>query len=256
MFVLENPAWCLVLPNRFGDDFMKNWKIIDLSHRISPDMPSYPSLPPFKIENLKTAAKNGSTVNIITSMHTHLGTHIDFPLHVIPGSKSLDDYTLEDLSGDGVVIDLTPKGEGEEITEKDLEKYGDYINAGDIVFIFTGWSKIRNHTSTYLFRWPNIGESAANYLAKKRIKILGIDVLSVGGWGGKVAVQGPLPKVASRKIHEILLNAGILLVEEVANLDKVLKGKKVAKGFFLIAPLLIKGVEASPCRVFFFTSDS
>jgi arylformamidase len=233
----------------------KRYKIIDLSHKIFPDMPSYPSLPPFRIENLRTATKNGTTVNIITSMHTHLGTHIDFPLHVIPGSKSLDDYTLEDLSGDGVVIDLTPKGEGEEITEKDLKKYGDHINDGDIVFIFTGWSKIRNHTSTYLFRWPHIGESAAHYLAKKNIKILGIDVLSVGGWGGKVAVKGPLPKIPSRKIHEILFNAGMLVVEEVANLDKVLMGRKVAKGFFLIAPLLIKEVEASPCRVFFIVPD-
>jgi arylformamidase len=233
----------------------KRYKIIDLSHKISPDMPSYPSLPPFRIENLRTATKNGTTVNIITSMHTHLGTHIDFPLHVIPGSKSLDDYTLEDLSGDGVVIDLTPKGEGEEITEKDLKKYSDHINDGDIVFIFTGWSKIRNHTSTYLFRWPHIGESAAHYLAKKNIKILGIDVLSVGGWSGKVAVKGPLPKIPSRKIHEILFNAGMLVVEEVANLDKVLMGRKVAKGFFLIAPLLIKEVEASPCRVFFIVPD-
>jgi len=234
----------------------KRYKIVDLSNKISPDMPSYPSLPPFRIENLKTATKNGTTVSIITSMHTHLGTHIDFPLHAIPDSKSLDDYTLEDLSGDGVVIDITPKSEGEEITEKDFEKYGNYINDGDIVFVFTGWSKIRNHTSTYLFRWPNIGESAVHYLAKKKVKILGIDVLSVGGWGGKVVVKGPPPKVPSRKIHEMLFNAGILVVEEVANLDKVLKGKKVAKGFFLIAPLLIKGVEASPCRVFFIPSDS
>jgi len=233
----------------------KRYKIIDLSHKLSSDMPSYPSLPPFRIENLKTATKNGTTVKIITSMHTHLGTHIDFPLHVIPGSKSLDDYALDDLSGDGVVIDLTPKSEGEEITEKDLEKYSDHINAGDIVFMFTGWSRIRGHTSAYLFGWPHVGESAVHYLAKKKIKILGIDGLSVGGWGGKAAPKGPPPKIPARKIHGMLFNAGILLVEEVANLDKVLMDKKVAKGFFLIAPLLIKGVEASPCRVFFIPSD-
>jgi len=214
-------------------------------------MPSYPSLPPFRIENLRISTRNGTTVNLITSMHTHLGTHIDFPLHVIADSKSLDDYTLEDLSGDGTVVDVTPKSEGEEITDKDLEKYSDYINDGDMLFVFTGWSKKRNHTSAYLFRWPHIGESAVQYLAKKRIKILGIDGLSVGGWSRKVNIKEPPPKIPSRKIHEMLFNAGILVVEEVANLDTVLMGKKVAKGFFVIAPLQIKGIEAAPCRVFF-----
>ncbi len=214
-------------------------------------MPSYPTLPSFKIENLKIVTRNGTTVNMITGMHTHIGTHIDFPLHVTPDSKSADDYTLEDLSGDGVVIDLTYKSEREEITEQDFKKYGDYINEGEMVFVFTGWSKKRERTAVYLFRWPYIGESAVHYLVKKNIRILGIDTLSVGGWGGKVAIKGSMPKIPSRKLHEMLLNAGILVVEEVANLDKVLMGGKVTKGFFIIAPLPIKGVEASPCRVLF-----
>lgn len=228
----------------------KRYKIIDLTHTLYSDMPSYPTLPFFKIEYLKIAARDGSTVSIITSMHTHSGTHIDFPLHVIPGSKSTDDYTLEDLSGEGTVIDLTHKREGEEITESDLEKYSDQINSEEMVFIFTGWSKKRSLTPSYLFRWPYIGESAANFFVKKNIKLLGVDGLSVGGWSGKVAVQGPVAKTPSRKIHEILLGAGILLVEEVANLDKILMGRRVAKAFFIVAPLPIKGAEASPCRVF------
>ncbi len=234
----------------------KRYKIIDLSHELFPDMPSYPGLPSFKIENLKNSIRNGSTINLITSMHTHLGTHIDFPLHIIPNSKSLDDYTLEDLSGDGIVIDLTYKNEAEEITREDLEKYNDYINDKDILFIFTGWSKKRNNTPEYIFRWPYIGESAVNYLIKKNIKIIGIDTLSIGGYSKKVDDKYPLPKIPSRKIHEMLFNAGILIVEEVANLDKVLIDKKFVRGFFIIAPLKIKGIEASPCKVIFIALDS
>jgi len=233
----------------------KRYKIIDLSHKLYTDMPSYPTLPPFKIEYLKIAARDGSTVSMITSMHTHLGTHIDFPLHVIPNSKSSDDYTLKDLSGEGVVIDLSYKNEREEITEEDLDKYSDYINEGGIVFLFTGWSNKREVTPTYSFRWPYLEESAAHFLVKKGIRILGTDGLSVGGWSGKLTMQEPAPKTASRKIHKILLDAGILLVEEIANLDKVLNGKKAAKSFFVIAPLPIKGAEASPCRVFSMVSD-
>lgn len=218
------------------------------------DMPSYPTLPPFKIEQLRTAEKNGSNVSMITSMHTHLGTHIDFPLHMTPESKSSDDYTLEDLSGEGVAVDLSYKGDGEEITEEDLAKYSDHIKSGDMIFLFTGWSKKRSATTIYLFKWPYLGESAANFLVNKGVRIVGVDTLSIGGWGGKIAVKGPLTKTPSRKIHKILFDVGILVVEEIANLDKVLMGNKVARAFFVIAPLAIKGVEASPCRVFTISS--
>lgn len=233
----------------------KRYKIIDLSHELSPDMPSYPGLPPFKIENLKISTRDGSTINLITSMHTHLGTHIDFPIHIIPNSKSINDYNLEDLCGDGIVIDLTYKNEAEEITDKDIKKYDDYINDRDMLFIFTGWSRKRGHTPEYLFGWPYIGESVVNYLLKKNIKLIGIDTLSIGGYSKKVNAKWPLPKISSHKIHEMLFKAGILIVEEVANLDKVLMNEKFVRGFFIIAPLKIKGIEASPCKVIFIAPD-
>ncbi|MCS7114119.1 MAG: cyclase family protein [Nitrososphaerota archaeon] len=228
----------------------KNYRIIDLTHDVFMDMPSYPTLPPLKIEQIRTVEKDGSNVSMISSMHLHLGTHIDFPLHMMPGSKSSSDYTLKDMSGEGLVVDLSFKGDGEEITEEDLAKYGDQINAGDILFMFTGWSKKRDRTTTYLFNWPYLGESAAHFVVNKGVKLVGIDTLSIGGWGGRVPVRRQPIKSPSRIVHRILFEAGVLVVEEVANLDKVLMGNKVARGFFIIAPLAIKDVEASPCRVF------
>ena len=233
----------------------KHYKFVDLTHKLYVNMPSYPNLPPFKIEQIKNLESDGSNVHMITSMHTHLGTHVDFPLHVIPGSKSSDDYALEDLSGEGVIIDLSYKGAGEEITEEDLAVYSDYISNGEILFIFTGWSNKRDNITTYLFEWPHLGKSAAYLLVKKGIKIVGIDTLSIGGWSGKVAIKKSPTKTQSREIHEILLGAGVLVVEELANLDKVLMSKKVARAFFIVVPLAIKGVEASPCRVVSMVSD-
>jgi len=227
----------------------KSYKIVDLSHRLFNDMPSYPSLPKFRISHLKVVDKDGSTVSIITSMHTHMGTHIDLPLHVLPGSKSLDDYGLKDLSGEGVVIDLTYKKEGEEITEEDLAKYRNRIKRGKMLFLFTGWSKKRGLTPTYMFKWPYLNEEAARFLVRRGIKLLGTDGLSVGGWSGKAVSGESTTLSSSRRVHRTLLEAGILLAEEVANLDKILKGNKVVEAFFIIAPLPIKGAEASPCRI-------
>jgi len=228
---------------------LKRMKIFDLTHKLYYNMPSYPMLPQFKIDFFKIAARDKTTVSIVTSMHTHLGTHIDFPSHVIPGSKSIDDYLLQDLSGEGVVLDLSYKKEGEEITKGDLVIYEDYIEENKMLFLYTGWSQKRALTPTYLFKWPYVGADAAKFIVKKNIRILGIDGLSIGGWSGNVPAQGPISKTDSNTVHKILLNAGTLLVEEVANLDKVLNGKKVSTSFFVIAPLSLKGVEASPCRV-------
>lgn len=193
-------------------------QIVDLTHDLFVNMPSYPTLPSFKIEYLKLAARDGSTVSLITSMHMHTGTHIDFPCHVVPESKCLQDYSLQDLSGEGVVIDLSYKKEGEQITERDLLKYGSDIRRGEMLFMFTGWSRRRGVTPTYLFKWPHLSRSAAMFLVRKRPKVVGTDGLSLGGWSGRIVV-GPIARTPSRTIHRMLLEAGILILEEVANLE-------------------------------------
>jgi kynurenine formamidase len=223
-------------------------QIIDLTHEMFVNMPSYPTLPSFKIEYLKLAARDGSTVSLITNMHMHMGTHIDFPSHVVPDSNCLEHYTLQDLSGEGVVIDLSYKEEGEEITEKDLLNYRTHIRRGEMLFMFTGWSRRRGVTPTYLFNWPHLGTGAARFLVGKRPSVVGIDGLSIGGWGGRMVVDR-ISKTSSRTIHKMLLEAGILILEEVANLDKVLMRRKAARSFFILAPLAVRGAEASPCRV-------
>jgi arylformamidase len=229
-------------------------QIVDLSHELFVNMPSYPTLPAFETEYLKLAGRDGSTVSLIKSMHMHLGTHIDFPSHVVPESKSLEHYTLQHLSGEGVVVDVSYKKEGEEITEKDLMKYERHIKKDEMLFLFTGWSKKRALTPTYLFKWPHLSRRAAQFLVKKRLKAVGTDGLSIGGWGGKMIVE-PIARTPSRVIHRMLLEAGILIVEEVANLDRVLKRRNVARSFFILAPLPVRGAEASPCRVISVHSD-
>jgi arylformamidase len=234
---------------------VQGFQIIDLTHDLFVNMPSYPTLPSFKIEYLRLAARDGSTVSIITSMHMHTGTHIDFPCHLIPDSKCLEDYSLQDLSGEGAVIDLSFKKEGEEITEKDLLKYDSHIRKGEMLLMFTGWSRRRGVTPTYLFKWPHLSKGAAQFLVSRRPKVVGIDGLSIGGWGGKMAV-GPIAKTPSGTIHRMLLEAGILILEEVANLEKVLMRQKAARSFFILAPLAVRGAEASPCRVISFRASA
>ena len=48
--------------------------------------------------------------------------------------------------------------------------------------------------------------------------------------------------------HRILLSAGVIIVEELANLEEVLRGRPWARALFIYAPIRIRGAEGGPCR--------
>lgn len=54
---------------------------------------------------------------------THLGTHVDAPLHFIRGGRTIDSYELGELGGEGWVLPLD-KAPNQPITVKDLEATG------------------------------------------------------------------------------------------------------------------------------------
>ena len=93
--------------------------IIDLTHPLSNGVSVYPGtkLPSFVSGN--TIEKDGFAELNIT-MTTHTGTHIDAPCHILPGTKSLDQFPIEKFIGRGLCLD----GRGrEELDLPFLEKF-------------------------------------------------------------------------------------------------------------------------------------
>ena len=223
-------------------------KIVDLTHTIYHGMPVWPTLPQPKYEYTAWAARDLYTMTVITQMTTHTGTHLDAPAHFVPDGKTVDRVPIERFAGEGVALDISYKKAGEEITLEDLKQFDSEIKEGEVVMIYTGWDKKRGLNKEYLFMWPHLGIEAAKYLVSKKIKAVGIDGLSIGGWMDKVPAQGPVAKSSPVEVHQILLGAEIIIIEELANLDKVLDGKKTARAFFVYAPLKLVGAEGSPCR--------
>ena len=80
---------------------------------------------------------------------------------------------------------------------------------------------------------PGLAVSAAKYLASKKINLVGIDSPSIDlGKDGKFSV------------HHVLAESGILIVENLANLDK----SNPEKFHLIIAPLKLKNATGSPVR--------
>jgi len=223
---------------------IKGTKIIDLTHTLYHDMPGWPTHPILSVSQLKQINIDGYNVKQLI-INTHHGTHIDAPAHMLENGLTLDKVDLNKFVGSGVVLNLSYKKEGEAIEKDDLSAFS--INADDIVMLYTGWSNYRGFNQKYLYEWPYLGVSGAKYLADKNIKLVGIDGLSIGAWGGKTAVANPIADTA-KEVHEVLLSKNILILEEVANLDKVLENKKEVRANFIILPLNIKDSDGSPVR--------
>ncbi|OGL31317.1 hypothetical protein A3F37_03055 [Candidatus Saccharibacteria bacterium RIFCSPHIGHO2_12_FULL_41_12] len=197
-------------------------KIVDLSVVLNEGTPVYPGDPATKIEVAGVFDKDGYNDHYV-SVGTHVGTHIDAPLHMIADGKTIDKYPLDKFVGRGVYIKVENK-------IFDLEKLKNTdIREGDIVLFHTGMSDLYGQ-SEYFDNSPEIPEEIAQYLLEKKISMVGMDMCS--------------PDQPPFSTHKILLSGDVLIIENLTNLAQ-LENKQ-----FTVQALPLKlDIEASPSRV-------
>ncbi len=225
---------------------LSKYEMIDLSHILYHGMPSWPDHPQFTVTDLKILSVDGYAVKNL-SMNTHHGTHMDVAAHMLENGLTVEKYPLEALMGKGIVIDVSGLKPASPIDFTRIEKHEKNIGEEDIVLLYTGWDKFRGNNPRYLFEWPFVTSDLANFFARKKVKMLGTDGLSIGGWGDNVGAHKSITNTAV-EVHKILFKSKIVVLEELANLDKVLKGKEYAEATFLALPLPIEGADGSPVR--------
>jgi arylformamidase len=199
-------------------------KIHDVSVNIYNGMPVFPGDPPPDIKRVLSMPANPFNVSLMCT-GTHIGTHVDPPIHFIEGGYTVDKIPLDHLYGPCEVVDLTQVKEA--VTGRDLESV-----KADIVLLKTRnsgmWDSSEFHTD-YVY----LDESAARWAVARKLKTIGIDYLSVGQFGDGV------------EVHKILLGAGITAIE---GLDLI----KIKPGRYTLAclPLKIKDGDGAPARAF------
>ena len=217
-------------------------EIIDLTLPITSNMDVPPgnrkTLPPVDIRTYRTHADSGIQVGFYQS-GIHAGTHLDAPLHIVDGGKSIDQLELSYFLGDAYCIDCSEVGENEPVTAAMLEKSAEFIEPGMMVFLYTGWSDKLFGTDKYWTDCPYLGEDAAQWLVDKGAKIAGYDFFQEAG------AKSPVLDASKFVVHKILLSNGVLNIEHMTNLGKIV-GQKV---FCIALPLKLIGAEGSPSRV-------
>ena len=95
-------------------------ELYELSHRWGMYTPIFPGYEEIKLERITHHAKQGvMTHKIITIFHT--STHLNAPIHLVPGAAAIGDLALETFFGTGVVVSI-PKRKWGLIEPSDLER--------------------------------------------------------------------------------------------------------------------------------------
>lgn len=206
----------------------KNKKIFDISINISKDAIYYPDDDYFKISKISDLNNNDICTTNKLEMSTHTGTHLDFPSHFIKNGKNIEDFHINHFFFKAIIITIE---NNEYIEKKNFINYN-LSNIDAVLFktknSINGLVTDSKFTQNYIY----LKEDAADYLVEKKIKLVGIDYLSIEKYNSN-----------DYYIHNVLLKNNILILESI-NLKDIIENEYL----LICLPLKIKNCEASPVR--------
>ncbi len=202
-------------------------KLFDLSHPLRQGQPSFPGDPTLEIAvHCTTQMPQRCNVSRL-ALGSHQGTHLDAMFHFVEQGKTLDQMPLEWFYGPARVLRI-PKAAREDITVADFEPFEPYLVPGARIIYETGWGAHFGHEH-FFTDFPSLTQEAAQYLAVKDLRLLGMDT--------------PTPARDYYEVHHILLGREIVIVESLANLAAV-----PDEFTFIGFPLNFEGRDGSPIR--------
>jgi arylformamidase len=237
-------------------------RIIDLT------LPLENGLRGVAIEPARTRARDGWNATTL-HLYSHCGTHMDAPTHFGVWEQTIDQIPLDRCMGPAWVVDpacrvgLAPppsapreksvgqagtpnakSGVGDPdpsysralIRVADLGPTAEKVREGDSLLLRTGWSR-RVGAPSYRDELPRVSLELAQWCAAKKLRMLGVEPPSV-------ADVNNLEELAA--VHHVLLGAGVIVVEGLANLDQIRREKVT----FMAFPLRVAGGDGAPVRAF------
>lgn len=218
------------------------YKIIDLTHTLSPQVPSWNGSCGFqhevKLDYSETTTEFKFRVQQI-KMHAGIGTHIDAPSHCFENGKSVSDLKLEHLIAPCFVIDVSSRASTSySVSAGDIiefEKQYGGISPESLVIIHTGWGKFWHNSDLYKndFQYPSISEEASLLLLERKVNGIGVDTLS------------PDRPADGFPVHRNILGAGKYIIENVANSGAM----PAVGGYSLALPIKAEGCTEAPIRL-------
>lgn len=190
----------------------------------------FPDNPSIEIDTITDVEKGDICTLSRLTMGSHTGTHIDAPIHFLPGGTGAEEVPLDNLIGPARVIEIQ---DPDAVKAEELRFHN--LGVRERLLFKTSNSERCWNTSQFVHDFLSIAEDAAAYLAGLNTLAVGIDYLSAG----------------SPETHRALLGAGVVIIEGL-NLVGISQGRYE----LLCLPLKILGGDGAPARVLLRVSDA
>ena len=185
----------------------------------------------------RKSIKNGDSCNTYwMGMENHLGTHVDAPAHFFDGGKTILDFAPETWIFKKPFVVNLELDEDKIVNVEDVQSVSEQA---DIVIIKSGFYRFRGDLR-YSFNNPGINPDVGRWLRKNRphVRAVGFDFVSISSYKDRNL---------GREAHRAFLdpsgnNQPIFIIEDM-DLSCDLNGLSEV----LIMPLLVEGIDSSPC---------
>lgn len=203
--------------------------ILDISAPlISGRVPIYPGDTPLSVERVQQHTPGTPNVSRLVCS-THCGTHVDAPVHFVPGAAGIESVAIDSMVGPAMVVE-TSSTPGH-LDAPAIAALGLPADADRVL--------LRTSNARYWQPWRFVADfvaltpDGARALVDHGVRLVGIDYLSIAPY------DDPEPT------HRVLLQAGVTVVEM---LD--LRAAAPGRWHVTCLPLLIPGADGAPARAF------
>ncbi|MFM9940349.1 MAG: cyclase family protein [Hyphomicrobiaceae bacterium] len=216
-------------------------RIIDLSMPILADHPRW------KTEVTATGNLAAGDLAQVTTLKVscHAYTHVDARRHMFLDGATIEATRLDDLVGPCAVIDLMDAQPNEAIGPERLAPRAMHLKRGGMALFKSGWDRHRSPmTKEFWLDSPYLTREAAQWLLDSGIKTIAYDFPQ--DYCIRLSLKGEKRPLAEHVTHDILLRAGVHMIEYVANTADI----RDAEVLLSAAPLKIPGGDGAPARVY------
>jgi arylformamidase len=202
-------------------------RFIDISSPLGADTPCFPGDPRIAVTRVRSIER-GDPYNISAlEMGSHAGTHVDPPIHFVPGGATIDRVDLAQLNGRCEVVEVPARVRT--------------IGAAELVDVPRGVERLLLRTSnsdrwaagaSFFADYVALDTSAADQLVERGVRLVGLDALSI-----ESDATGRFP------VHHRLLGSGVLILEGIR-----LAGVAPGPYDLRLLPLRIADGDGGPAR--------
>lgn len=175
----------------------------------------------------------------------HAFTHVDAKRHYFADGRTIEETPLDAVVGDAHVIDLMDVAPNEPIGPEKLAPRMARVNAGEMILFKSGWDRKRSFlTREFWLDSPYLTREAALFLKEKGVATVAYDFPQ--DYVIRLLLHGEVRPIAEHVTHDILLRAGVHMIEYIVNTAALTADRVLLSA----APLKIAGADGSPTRVY------